>query len=137
MTIYTYHKDGTLPEPAIADKFSTVFVFGSNLQGMHGGGAARAAYEMFGAKWFYGDGWVGNSYAIPTKYDYRKVVPLDIVRPYIIKFLETAQQFNNHSFFVTRVGCGLAGYQDSDIAPMFKGAPVNCDFPEEWKPYLE
>ena len=115
-----------------------IFVFGSNLAGIHGAGAARFAYEHYGAYWGIGYGVTGISYAIPTK-EQNVITPrfLYDIKISVEKFLIWAKRYSKMSFFVTRIGCGLAGYTDEQVAPMFKGAPVNCVFPIEWKEYLE
>ena len=114
----------------------TIFVFGSNLAGRHGKGAALVAKQLHGATYGQGVGLQGNSYAIPTK-DFRlNPLPLDTIRLYIGSFLQFASSHRELSFFVTRVGCGLAGYNDSQIAPMFRGAPDNCVLPKEWKDFI-
>ena len=125
----TYHKDNTLPTDG------RIFVFGSNLIGLHGAGAAKAACA-YGAVIGYGVGRVNGTYAIPTKDAKVETMPLDQIKPYIDTFIDYTKSNPTISFFVTRVGCGLAGYKDADIAPMFKGA-VNCSFAESWKEYLE
>ena len=137
--MYKYHKDGTLPQNG------EVFVFGSNLAGIHGAGAAKVAQERFGA--IYGNG-VGpqtehRSYAIPTKgFDLRFPLSLSQIKYHIDQFVEYTQDLQaiahiqHPGFFVTRVGCGLAGYRDEEIAPLFRNAK-NCSFAEQWKPYLE
>jgi hypothetical protein len=83
----------------------------------------------------------GQSYAIPTKGRGIQSMALTVIRLYVNQFIQYAWQ-NNYgycyrTFFVTSIGCGLAGYKPEDIAPMFKGAPLNCSFPDVWKPYLE
>lgn len=122
----TFHKDGSQP---IED---SVFVFGSNLAGVHGAGAARAAKEKFGAKMGVGVGLHGNSYAIPTKDENIETMPLKAIKPYVDEFNEFVRLNPGMKFFVTRIGCVLAGYKDKDIAPMFK-AYKNCSFSEEWR----
>lgn len=113
-----------------------IFVFGSNLAGRHGKGAARYAKEQFGAVYGQGVGRTGNAYAIPTKDANLKTLALSTIQSYILEFLDYARKNPGLSFFVTRVGCGLAGYVDEQIAPMFKGYPENCIMPEEWDPWL-
>lgn len=110
-----------------------VFVFGSNLAGRHGKGAALCAVKEHGAKYGIGYGHVGNSYAIPTKDENIKTLPLHQVKLYVQEFIEYAKITPNLEYTVTRIGCGLAGYKDEDIAPMFKDAPCNCQLPEEWR----
>lgn len=132
--MYSYHKDGTLPQNG------EVFVFGSNLAGIHGAGAAKVAAQMFGAQYGDGRGWMKDfrSYAIPTKGVMLGVLPLHIINESIENFIRmTNDDFVlNNGYFVTRIGCGFAGYKDEEIAPLFRGAR-NCSFAEEWRPYLE
>ena len=94
-----------------------VFVFGSNLQGHHYGGAARIANEKFGAIFGQGVGLQGQSYAIPTMHG-----GVDVIKPYVDEFIEFAKQHPELTFLVTRIGCGIAGFKDSEIAPLFRGA---------------
>jgi hypothetical protein len=110
-----------------------IFVFGSNEAGRHGKGAALHAKIHHGARYGVGVGRCGNSYAIPTKDGNIKTLPLLKIKFYVDQFLEYARLNTNLEFFVTRIGCGLAGYKDEDIAPMFYDAPFNCTLPEEWK----
>ena len=94
-----------------------IFVFGSNLGGMHGGGAARAAYNRFGAVWGQGVGLQGQSYAIPTMQG-----GVETIKPYVDEFIEFAQAHPELKFLVTRIGCGIAGFRDEQIAPLFAAA---------------
>jgi len=126
-----YHVDGTLPEFR-----KDIFVFGSNLAGIHGAGAAKVAKDQFGAPFGAGFGLMGKAFAIPTKNETVDTLDLMEIQKYVQLFVQFTHYFPQWSFFVTRVGCGLAGYSDSQIAPMFKGAK-NCSFAETWKPYLE
>jgi hypothetical protein len=103
-----------------------VFVFGSNLAGRHGKGAALHARRECGAIYGQGVGRQGQSYAIPTKDEHLRTLPLDRISQYVVQFLEYARQHPNEQFYVTPVGTGLAGYSVSDIDPMFDGAPDNC-----------
>jgi hypothetical protein len=112
-----------------------IFVFGSNLAGRHGKGAALHARQKYGAVYGVGVGRTGSAYAIPTKDHSIQTLPLESILPYVESFLHYANEHSELTFLVTRVGCGLAGYKDSDIAPMFYGAPSNCKLPEEWKEY--
>jgi len=91
-----------------------IFVFGSNLRGMHGGGAARVAMEEFGAEWGVGVGRTGQTYAIPTMHG-----GMDAIKPYVDEFVEYAKAHPELRFLVTRVGCGIAGFRDEDIASLF------------------
>jgi len=113
-----------------------IFVFGSNLAGIHGKGAAKTAHEEYDADWKVGRGYTGRSYAIPTKNALFKTLPLAIIKYYVSEFIAFAELNSHVTFFVTRIGCGLAGCKDSDIAPLFKTAPKNCKFDIRWKEYL-
>jgi hypothetical protein len=114
----------------------TIFVFGSNLSGRHGKGTALHARQHYGAVSGKGVGLQGSSYAIPTKDHGLRALPLDQIRHYVGKFIEFAIEHPEMTFKVTRVGCGMAGYSDKQIAPLFGRAPKNCQLPEEWKPFL-
>lgn len=109
-----------------------IFVFGSNLAGRHGKGAAATALNEHGAVYGQGAGPQGNSYAIPTKGRELATLPLSIIKTFVTKFIEYAESHPDLEFNVTRIGCGLAGYKDADIAPMFKDAPSNCHLPIGW-----
>jgi hypothetical protein len=114
-----------------------IFVFGSNLSGRHGRGAALSAREHHGAVSGKGVGLQGTSYAIPTKDHASRAIPLDQIAHYVRRFIEFAKEHSELTFEVTRVGCGVAGYSDKQMAPLFMGAPKNCQLPEEWKPFLQ
>ena len=109
-----------------------IFVFGSNLLGKHGSGAAKYARENFGAVYGTGIGRTGNAYGIPTKSDPYTTLTLTEIVGYVDGFLAYAREHPELIFRVTRVGCGLAGYTDKDIAPMFGDAPDNCILPRGW-----
>ncbi len=113
-----------------------IFVFGSNLSGFHGAGAARHAYEKRGAQWGVGEGITGNCYALPTKGINISHMPLHEVIDHINTFITHAYANPNDVFQVTCVGCGLAGFKDSQIAPWFERAPKNCSFDLKWEPFL-
>lgn len=113
-----------------------IFVFGSNLAGRHGKGAALHARSHHGAVYGIGVGQTGNAYAIPTKDERLNVLPLHVIAVHVAAFLAYASAHPDLTFQVTRIGCGLAGYRNDQIAPMFKGAPSNCIMPSEWKGYL-
>lgn len=110
-----------------------IFVFGSNTAGIHGAGAARTAYDLYGAVWGQGAGPQNESYAIPTKDSELQTLSIDEIAPYVTAFLEYAKAHPEKYFFVTRIGCGLAGYSDADMLPLFKGAPPNCELPHGWR----
>ena len=107
-----------------------IFVFGSNLAGRHGKGAALFAVKNFGAIYGQGVGLQGSSYAIPTKDARIKPLPLETIKQYVDGFLTFARANPQMRFVVTAVGCGLAGYIPEQIAPMFKDAPPNCELPQ-------
>lgn len=94
-----------------------IFVFGSNLAGAHGGGAARIAHQKFGAIWGQGVGLQGNSYAIPTMQG-----GVETIKPYVDEFIEFAKNNPDYTFYVTKIGCGIAGFSMHEIAPLFKTA---------------
>jgi hypothetical protein len=111
-----------------------VFVFGSNRQGIHGAGAAWFASRYRGAQAGQGEGLSGQSYALPTKHTPHDSSPdLDLLRESVARFLDFAQARPWLSFLVTRVGCGLAGFTDAQVAPLFAQAPANCFLPGIWR----
>lgn len=91
-----------------------IFVFGSNLTGIHAGGAARLANQKFGAIWGQGIGLQGNSYGIPTMQG-----GIETIRPYVDEFIEFAISHPELTFYVTKIGCGIAGFSEEEIAPLF------------------
>ena len=113
-----------------------VFVFGSNLAGRHGAGAAKRAREAYGAVYGKGVGFQGSAYAIPTKDRSLKTLTMGTIVTYIEEFKEFAVVNPSLEFYVTRVGCGLAGLKDEQIAPLFVNSPQNCVFPKVWEKYL-
>lgn len=117
--------------------FSEIFVFGSNLQGRHGKGAAKEAVERYGAIYGQAVGLQGNSYAIPTKATPYYSLPLATIRKFVNEFIEFAHKNNNLMFVVTPIGCGLAGFKPEQIAPMFKNAPANVQLPQEFIDVLQ
>ena len=119
----------TTPERITDLKPNEIFVFGSNLQGMHGGGAAYIAYRKFGAIWGQGVGLQGQSYGIPTMQG-----GVDTIRPYVDEFILFAKQHPELIFLVTRIGCGIAGFTDAQIAPLFVSAREveNIVLPRGW-----
>ena len=98
-------------------KENEIFVFGSNLEGMHGGGAARIAYEEFGAIWGQGVGLQGQCYGLPTMHG-----GVNDIKPYVDEFIDFAKSHPELKFLVTRIGCGIAGFTDKEMAPLFKDA---------------
>ena len=111
-----------------------IFVFGSNLQGMHRGGAAHVAHERFGAVWGQGIGLHGQTYAIPTMHG-----GTDVIAPYINDFITFAKEHPELKFLVTEIGCGIAGFRTSEMAPLFKEAIdiENIYLPERFIEELE
>lgn len=111
-------------------KTDEVFVFGSNLEGMHGGGAAYTAFKKFGAAMGCGVGHRGQSYAIPTMHG-----RVEDIRPYVDEFIRYAAEHPELFFYVTRVGCGIAGFKDREIAPLFAEARElkNVCLPKGWR----
>ena len=119
----------TTPEFITELQPGEIFVFGSNLQGAHAGGAARIAYNNFGAIWGQGVGLQGQSYGIPTMQG-----GVETVRPYVNEFIQFAKDHPELTFLVTRIGCGIAGFTDAQIAPLFEKAHSieNVILPEGW-----
>ena len=116
----TYHdipRPDYTPERIEALKADEIFVFGSNLAGMHGGGAAWFAFRKFGAVMGCGVGLRGQSYAIPTMQG-----GVETIKPYVDEFISFAKSHPELFFYVTRIGCGIAGFKDQEIAPLFKEA---------------
>ncbi len=110
---------------------SVVFVFGSNLAGIHGAGAAREAHQAWGAIWGQGVGRMGNAYAIPTKDENVRTMPVSRIAPYVRAFIAHAAQHPRDSFLVTAIGCGLAGHDAHAITPLFAGAGENVFLSEK------
>lgn len=129
---FQYHEDMTLPLNR-----ADIFVFGSNESGIHGAGSAYVAREKFGAQLGIGFGQTGRSFAIPTKDWLIDSLPLDVIEMYVSRFAAYTLT-SSDKFFVTRIGCGLAGFSDDVIALMFRACNrYNCNMPVQWKEYLE
>ena len=126
-----FHDDGLQPNK------NQIFVFGSNLAGIHGAGAAKQAQRFYGAKSGCGIGLRGRSYAIPTKNHDIETLPLTIIEQYVQIFTKFTLANPEVEFFVTKIGTGLAGFKDKDIAPFFRGCGDNCDMAIEWQPFLQ
>lgn len=111
-----------------------IFVFGSNLAGAHGGGAAWLAMNRFGAVWGQGVGLQGQCYAIPTMQG-----GVETIKPYVDEFIAFAKNNPNLVFLVTKIGCGIAGFTEQEIAPLFREAlnVGNIILPEEFVKYNE
>lgn len=130
---YHYHDESiikNLPE-------DTIFVFGSNLAGTHAGGAAKIALNHFGAIKGVGRGWAGQSFAIPTMNKHLQQMPLSQIEHYIDDFKIYTKNHLKTKYFLTSVGCGVAGYKIEEIAPMFKGISHNVIFPASFRPFVE
>jgi hypothetical protein len=117
-----------------ADNF--VFVFGSNLSGIHGAGAAWSASKKYGAQWGLGIGRCGRAYAIPTKDEDINTLPISEVAKHVQDFVQYAAEHSSEDFHVTQIGCGLAGFTARQIAPLFTEATPNVFFDLAWKSYL-
>lgn len=122
------------PERIESLRSDEIFVFGSNRQGLHGGGAAAYARQRFGAVWGEGVGRTGQCYAIPTTDD-----STEKIRPYVEEFIIYAKAHSELTFLVTEIGCGIAGYSVAQIAPLFAGAldMENVLLPRRFVEYLE
>ena len=122
-------KNRITPEFITTLEPNEIFVFGSNLGGIHAGGAARMARLHFGAEMGKGDGIQGQSYAIPTMQG-----GVEAIKPYVDEFIAYASQHPDKQFLVTPIGCGIAGFNAQDIAPLFKDAKniENISLPEEF-----
>lgn len=114
-----------------------IFVFGSNLGGRHGAGAAKTAHKEWGAQWGICSGITGDSYAIPTKDQYLNILSLEEIKPFVDEFVQYAKDHLELTFLVTRVGTGLSKYSDVDIAPLFKDCPLNCKLHPIWQAIIE
>lgn len=119
-------KEGELPGT------DEIFVFGSNQAGIHGAGAAAAALRYYRAEWGVGEGITGQSYALPTKNHAICSRELEDIKASVDKFVEFANKYPEMEFFITKIGCGLAGFTNEQIAPMFVDAPSNCRVQDDW-----
>jgi hypothetical protein len=116
----------TTPEIIKTISENEVFVFGSNLSGRHGKGAAKTALS-WGAKYGQASGIQGKTYGIPTKdASIRRTLSIEEIKPFVDDFIEWAKYNSGNIFYVTEIGCGLAGLKPKEIAPLFKEA-VNVD----------
>lgn len=128
------HAEFTSPDPTDPDN---IFVFGSNSTGEHFGGAARVAFEQFGAKWGHVSGLCGQSYAIATMALRGDDPSFSKLEPQIKTFLSLVKAMPNHLFFLTRIGCGIAGLKDEDVAPLFGPIQPNISYPEKWAEIIQ
>jgi hypothetical protein len=113
-----------------------IFVFGSNLAGIHGAGSALYAKKHYGALQGVGSGRMGLSYAIPTKNRALLTLPLSDIALHVKEFIKYAAAHTETQFHVVAIGCGLAGYSPKDIAPLFRGVSTNVNLPTEFRPYV-
>lgn len=122
-------KKRTTPENITELQPGEIFVFGSNLKGLHGGGAARIAFQKYGAIMGQGVGLQGQSYGIPTMQG-----GVESIRPYVNEFIVFAKEHPELTFLVTRIGCDIAGFTDDEISPLFERAHdvLNIVLPEGW-----
>lgn len=111
---------------------TSIFVFGSNLAGIHGAGAALHAKQVHGAVMGVGEGLTGFSYALPTKDENIRTRSLGDVAKSVVSFIQCAKDNPDLTFIVTAVGTGLAGFTVAQIAPLFEHAPDNCIFYKDW-----
>lgn len=111
---------------------TNIFVFGSNLAGRHGKGSALEAVRKHGAIYGVGVGLQGKSYAIPTKNEYLRILPLSVIEYYIEQFENFAIEHPEMIFNVVAIGCGLSGYKPDQIAPLFRKRPINVKLPTEF-----
>jgi hypothetical protein len=118
---------------------NAIFVFGSNRAGIHGAGSAREALDYWGAQPGVGIGRTGNAYAIPTKdRTVRHTLPLPVIGAFVLDFTDYAREHPKLTFVVTRIGCGLAGLSDAEVAPLFAAAAdlpnvIMCDV---WRQFI-
>ncbi len=124
-------------DPSFRADATHVFVFGSNLAGRHGAGGALYAREHCGAVPTVGIGRTGNSFAIPTKGYRLEVLPLDVIKLYCEEFVTYAHAHPEVTFLLTRIGCGLAGYKDFQIAPFFENCSSNIIVSKLWLPHIK
>lgn len=136
MNLFDLQSEPSLPEGCFTDgdkpTAKEIFVFGSNMAGRHGWGAAKDAKWLYGAIYGKGIGLHGRTYAIPTKDAQLNVLPITEIERRIKIFVEFTRDNPQLKFFITRLGCGLAGYKDEEIAPMFKGIGKNCRVHHRW-----
>lgn len=130
---YQYHDENIIK----ALDSNTIFVFGSNMGGQHLAGAAKTALEHFGALTGVGRGWSGQSYAIPTMNEHLQQMPLSQIQHYIDDFKIYTKNHPKMTYFITSIGCGIAGYKVEEIAPMFNGISQNVILPQSFRPFVE
>lgn len=114
-------------------KDKEIFVFGSNMLGHHGGGAAIQAMEQFGAEWGINEGLTGRCYAFPTLEREMTKRGMRALQNSRDRLFATARALPEYTFLLTKVGCGIAGYTEDEIKPLFKDAPANIKLPKDWE----
>jgi len=130
MSKFNYNHSITTPDDIKHLDQNQIFVFGSNYAGRHGRGAALVALKKFGARNGQGTGIMGKSYGIATKDHDLKILPLSYIETQVNRFIRYAERHPELTFFVTKIGCGLAGYKPKEIAPLFIGVPSNVILPD-------
>ncbi len=110
-----------------------IFVFGSNLAGVHGAGSAKAAMQYHGAIWGQGEGLQGNSYGIATKDARLQTLSLESIERSVRRFIQFATEHPEMTFQCVKVGCGLAGVEEEVMKKFFANAPLNCELPRGWR----
>ena len=110
-----------------------IFVFGSNLAGRHGAGAAKQAHDQFGAEYGVGEGMTGQSYAFPTLGRQLQQLPSWMLCSARDRLYATCAAYPSNEFLLTKVGCGLAGYGDEYMRSLFVNPPANLILPEDWR----
>lgn len=135
---YIFKDRRTTPENITELKDNEIFIFGANLKGAHGKGAAKQALT-WGAIYGQAEGIQGRTYAIPTKDKYIKTLPIYYIKKYVDNFIEFAENNKDKIFLVTPIGCGLAGLKPKDVAPLFKNAKYikNIHLPDIFWKYIE
>lgn len=131
---FKYHVNYDMPSNLLED----IFVFGSNLAGLHSRSSPLVARTLFGAQTGTPIGFTGRSYAIPIRDRYIRLLPTPEIKKYVEQFAEFTHSRPDLKFWVTAIGCGARKYNHALMAPMFKNCnPANCSFPVQWKPFLK